>query len=82
MTKIIQDQTLPAEYNTGYRALLDKDHPAQDLPAPTYQAYIPKPPSCERFNEVIESFFLDATHIARYQWRQDIRQPVLFAGST
>jgi aminoglycoside 6-adenylyltransferase len=72
LTKIVQDQTLPAEYDAGYRVLLDKDHLAQGLPTPTYQAYIPKPPSQERFNEVIESFFLDATYVARYLWRDEV----------
>jgi aminoglycoside 6-adenylyltransferase len=72
LTKIVQEQTLPAEYDAGYRVLLDKDHLAQGLPTPTYQAYIPKPPSQERFNEVIDSFFLDATYVARYLWRQEV----------
>ena len=30
---------LPAEYDAGYRLLLDKDGLAANLPAPTYQAY-------------------------------------------
>jgi len=72
LTKIVQDQTLPAEYDAGYRVLLDKDHLAEGLPHPTYQAYIPKPPSQERFNEVIDSFFLNVTYVARYLWRDDV----------
>ncbi len=72
LTKIIQDGTLPAEYDAGYRVLLDKDNLSEGLPPPSYQAYIPKPPSQERFNEVIDSFFLDGTYVARYLWRDDV----------
>jgi aminoglycoside 6-adenylyltransferase len=55
---------LPAEYDAGYRILLDKDGLTAGLKLPTYQAYIPHPPTQAQYLERIECGFLDATYVA------------------
>jgi aminoglycoside 6-adenylyltransferase len=62
---------LPAEYDAGYRILLDKDGLTAGLKLPTYQAYIPHPPTQAQYLERIECGFLDATYVAKYLRRDD-----------
>jgi aminoglycoside 6-adenylyltransferase len=63
---------LPAEFDAGYRLLLDKDGLAQGLKPPTYQAYIPVPPGERKYRETVEMFLLDATYMAKFLWRDDL----------
>jgi aminoglycoside 6-adenylyltransferase len=63
---------LPPEFDAGYQVLLDKDHLTNGLKPPTYRAYIPKPPTENEYQETIEVFFLDATYVAKYLWRDDL----------
>jgi aminoglycoside 6-adenylyltransferase len=62
---------LPAELDAGYRILLDKDGLTAGLPPPTYQAYIPHPPTEAQYLERIECGLLDATYVAKYLRRDD-----------
>jgi aminoglycoside 6-adenylyltransferase len=71
LEKIVTDGHLPTELDAGYRVLLDKDRLTEGLKSPTYQAYIPKPPTLVEYKESLEGFFLDATYVARYLWRGD-----------
>jgi aminoglycoside 6-adenylyltransferase len=64
--------TLPDELDAGYRVLLDKDGLTDNLRAPTYQAYIPKPPSAQQYHDCVETFFLDCLYVAKYIWRGDL----------
>jgi aminoglycoside 6-adenylyltransferase len=43
--QLVAAPVLPAELDAGYRVLLDKDHLTETLRAPTFTAYVPKPPS-------------------------------------
>jgi aminoglycoside 6-adenylyltransferase len=63
---------LPAEYEAGYRILLDKDGLADGLKPPTYQAYIPSSPTQAQYIEMIEVTLLDATYVAKYLRRADL----------
>lgn len=63
---------LPDEFDAGYRVLLDKDGLTSGLKPPTYRGYIPKPPSAAEYHDTIEGFFLDATYVAKYLWRDDL----------
>lgn len=72
MQRVAAEATLPAEFDAGYRILLDKDHLSDGLKPPTYKAYIPKPPSEDDYQEKIELFFLDAIYMAKFLWRDDI----------
>lgn len=61
-----------AEFEAGYRILLDKDGLADGLKPPTYQAFISKPPTETEFRESIEVGLLDATYVAKYLRREDL----------
>jgi aminoglycoside 6-adenylyltransferase len=69
---ISKDTTLPADLDIGYSVLLDKDHLTEGLKTPTYQAYIPTPPSQEDYLTEIEVFFHEATYVAKNLWRGDL----------
>ena len=63
---------LPAEYDAGYRVLLDKDGLIAGWPPPTYRAYIPSPPTYAQYFDMVEGALLDATYVAKYLWRGDL----------
>jgi aminoglycoside 6-adenylyltransferase len=64
--------TLPNGYDVGYRVLVDKDGVTGALRPPTYTAYILKPPTPEQFASRVETFWMESTYVAKYQWRDDI----------
>jgi aminoglycoside 6-adenylyltransferase len=72
MKRVSAGHVLPDEFDAGYRILLDKDGLTNGLKAPTYQAYIPKPPSEALYMEYIESFFLEAIYFVKLLWRDDL----------
>jgi aminoglycoside 6-adenylyltransferase len=72
LQKIATDPQLPDEFDAGYQIILDKDHLTDRLPSPSYAAYIPKPPSQEVYQNMIEELFLDATYVAKLLWRDDL----------
>lgn len=63
---------LPAEWDGGYRVLLDKDGLTVGLPEPTYGAYIPARPDEATYRRVIEEFFSDAPYIAKCLQRGEL----------
>ena len=63
---------LPDEYDAGYRVLLDKDGLTDTLKPPSYQGYVPKPPTESEYLENIEVAFIDAAYVAKYLWRDDV----------
>jgi len=68
----VADPQLPAEFDAGYRILLDKDHLTDGLKPPTYAAYIPTPPTETEYQTVVELFFHEATYVAKHLWRDDL----------
>ena len=63
---------LPDDLDNDYWVLLDKDGLTTGLAQPTYQAYLPCPPSQEQYQATIESFFNDALYVAKAIWREDL----------
>lgn len=63
---------LPDEFDAGYLVLLDKDCLTNELKPPTYTAYIPIPPTENKYQEYIEAFFLEATYVAKFLWRDEV----------
>jgi aminoglycoside 6-adenylyltransferase len=61
--RVTQEPALVEELDVGYRVLVDKDHLTEGLQPPSFRAHIPTPPSCERFLELIEDFFLESTYV-------------------
>ena len=72
LQRVTADPRLPPEFDAGYRILLDKDHLTDNLKPPTYTAYIPTPPAELEYLEAVEVFFLEATYVAKYLWRDDL----------
>lgn len=72
LQRVVAAAQLPAEFDAGYQVLLDKDHLTDELKPPTYTAYIPTPPSEAEYQDTIEGFFLDATYVAKFLWRDDV----------
>ncbi len=72
LQRVAAEAELPAEFDAGYRVLLDKDHLTDGLKPPTYRAYIPTPPTETEYQTVIELFFHEATYVAKHLWRDDL----------
>ena len=70
--KIVQAAALQAELDAGYRVLLDKDHLAQDMKPPTYQAYIPTRPTNEAYQVLINDFFTDVPYMGKCLLRGEL----------
>jgi aminoglycoside 6-adenylyltransferase len=72
LQRIVDEPQLPDELDAGYRILLEKEHLTDALKQPTFAAYIPKPPTLDRYQEIIELFYLDAAYVAKFLWRGDV----------
>lgn len=63
---------LPAEFDQGYRVLLDKDGLAENLPEPAFEGFRETKPSAGEFQDLIREFWFEAYHVAKYLQRQDL----------
>jgi aminoglycoside 6-adenylyltransferase len=72
LQRILDAPALPAELDAGYRVLLDKDHLADALRAPTFRAYVPRPPSLEAYQTWINDFLSDAPYVAKCLCRDEL----------
>lgn len=69
---IAAESYLPAEFDAGYRVLLDKDQRTAGWELPSYQAYIPARPTGEEYEALVEEFWWGATYVAKSLWRDDL----------
>ena len=67
---LISKPYLPEEYNVGYSILLDKEGFAKNFPKP-FASIIKKPTRLE-FQNVIQEFWFEAYHVAKYLKREDL----------
>lgn len=72
MQAIVNLPKLPDDLDVGYEVLLDKAHITDRLQPPSYQAFIPKPPTEAHYHEAIEVFFHEATYVAKNIWRDEL----------
>jgi aminoglycoside 6-adenylyltransferase len=72
LRRVVESEHLLAEFDAGYKILLDKDSLTTGLKPPTYSAYIPTPPTETKYLELLEGFFLDTTYVAKFLWRDDM----------
>jgi len=72
LKQIVYESKLPSELDIGYSVLLDKDHLADQLQAPTHKAHIPAPPTEAEFQTLVEEFFHESTHVAKHLRRGDL----------
>jgi aminoglycoside 6-adenylyltransferase len=69
---IIARGVLPAEFDGGFRVLLDKDDLTRDWPPPSHTAYIPAKPTAQEFQALVEEFWWVATYVAKNLWRGEL----------
>ena len=72
LQQVVAEPKLLDEFDAGYLVLLDKDHLTNGLKPPTYTAYIPTPPTENEYQTAVEVFFLEATYVAKFLWRNDM----------
>lgn len=70
--QVVAEPKLRGGWDDGHQVLLDKDGLARGLKKPTHQEYIPKPPSAQDYQELIERFFTESTYVAKYLWRDEL----------
>ncbi|UCC69529.1 MAG: aminoglycoside 6-adenylyltransferase, partial [Armatimonadota bacterium] len=72
LRKACQAATLSAEFDVGYRVLVDKDGEAASLARPTYQAHIPARPTDLHYTTFVNNFWWNSTYAAKHLWRDDL----------
>ncbi len=72
LQRVVAEPHLPPEFDAGYQVLLDKDDLTVGLQPPSYQAYIPQPPTVQAYLEAIEVCLLEAIYVAKLLWRDDL----------
>ncbi len=72
LVELSQSKTLPDDYDAGYKALLDKDGLCNTIPKPTGKAFLFEKPSQKEFDRVVQEFWFEAYHVAKYLKRGDL----------
>lgn len=72
LDKLIEGRILPVDYNIGYRVLLDKDDLTRKMPEPTPTDFLEEKPSEDEFKALVEEFWFEAYHVAKYLARGDL----------
>ncbi|MBB6372340.1 AadS family aminoglycoside 6-adenylyltransferase [Chryseobacterium shigense] len=67
----IQD-SLPDDWDVGYKVLIDKDHLTQEMKSPTYQSVMIHQPEEQKFLQLINDFWWDTTYVAKCLKRGDL----------
>lgn len=62
----------PGYLDDGYKVILDKDGLTDGMAAPTYQVFIPTPPTAAEYHTCIEHFFVNVPYVAKYIRRGDL----------
>ena len=70
--RMVRAPALPAQFDAGYRILLDKDHLTEGMQMPTYTAYIPSQPTNDAYQKLINDFFSDVPYTAKCLWRGEL----------
>jgi len=68
----INQETLPEDWDVGYKVLLDKDNLTENLKSPTYQSIMIQKPTEKEFRQLINDFWWDTTYVAKCLKRGDI----------
>jgi aminoglycoside 6-adenylyltransferase len=64
-------EKLPDYIDDGYKVLLDKDGLARGMKAPSFKAFIPKPPTETEYVQFVEEFFSNTPYVAKHIRRGD-----------
>ncbi len=69
---VVKMEQLPNYIDDGYKVLLDKDGLTKGMKAPSYKAFVPKPPTEAEYQAFVEEFFYDIPYAAKQIRRGDI----------
>jgi aminoglycoside 6-adenylyltransferase len=72
LREFAEAETLPEQYDIGYRILLDKDNITKDMLPPSFQAFLGHKPTEEEFVACVNGFWFEAYHVAKYIKRNDL----------
>jgi aminoglycoside 6-adenylyltransferase len=64
-------EKLPNYIDDGYKILLDKDGLTRGMKAPSFRAFVPKPPTTAQYLQFVEEFFSNAPYVAKHIQRGD-----------
>ncbi|SHG68121.1 AadS family aminoglycoside 6-adenylyltransferase [Chryseobacterium sp. OV279] len=70
--KEVQAETLPEDWDVGYKVLVDKDNLTKDLKPPTYQSIMIHRPTEQKFRQLMNDFWWDTTYVAKCLKRGDL----------
>jgi aminoglycoside 6-adenylyltransferase len=70
--RILREPKLPDLLDHGYQILVDKDHVACQLKPPTYQAFLPRKPSAQEYQLLMEEFWWETIYVAKNLWRDEL----------
>ncbi|MCJ7934837.1 MAG: AadS family aminoglycoside 6-adenylyltransferase [Chryseobacterium sp.] len=68
----IKQETLPGDWDVGYKVLVDKDGLTKDMKLPGYQSVMIQKPTEQQFQQLINDFWWDTTYVAKCLKRGDI----------
>lgn len=68
----INEDTLPEDWDVGYKVLIDKDDLTKNLKPPTYQSIMIQKPTEKEFQQLMNDFWWDTTYVAKCLKRRDI----------
>lgn len=68
----INQETLPGDWDVGYKVLLDKDNLTKNLKSPTYHSIMIQKPTEKEFRQLINDFWWDTTYVGKCLKRGDI----------
>ncbi|MBV8326315.1 AadS family aminoglycoside 6-adenylyltransferase [Chryseobacterium sp.] len=68
----IKNESLPDDWDVGYKVLIDKDNLTKNLKPPTYQSVMIHKPTEKEFRQLINDFWWDTTYVAKCLKRGDI----------
>lgn len=71
LVDITQGHRLPPLYERGYGVLVDKDHVAAHLPAPSFRTLSTSRPTEGEFTNTVREFWFEVYHVAKYLTRED-----------
>jgi len=72
LRQTVKSGRLPDLYGRGYRVLVDKDGLGALIPKPRAQPGRGKKPTQEQFRALVEEFWFEAYHVAKYLRREDL----------
>ncbi|MGI9582518.1 AadS family aminoglycoside 6-adenylyltransferase [Chryseobacterium sp. RRHN12] len=70
--KEVNEETLPEDWDVGYKVLIDKDKLTENLKPPTYQSIMIQKPTEKKFQQLMNDFWWDTTYVAKCLKRGDI----------